>query len=50
MKIKAYFFAQIVFGIIFFVIFGFWLKARCAINCNNHCFNGAGTPLKFNAV
>ena len=35
MKIKAYFFAQIVFGIIFFVIFGFWLKAHCAINCNN---------------
>ncbi len=50
MKIKAYFFAQIVFGIIFFVIFGFWLKAHCAINCNNHRFNGAGTPLKFNAV
>ncbi len=50
MKIKSHFFAQIAFSIIFFLIFGSWLMVNIAFNQTIIMFNGAGYPLKFNAI
>lgn len=36
MKIKAYFFVEMMLNIIFFLIFGSWLKAHVRYNRNFH--------------
>ena len=51
MKIKAYFFVEMMLSIIFFLIFGSWLKAHVKVQPQLPlCLTGRHTPLIFNEI